>query len=97
MQLFVFAGLYFLMAKSKSLKPETKPPKRKKLSPITNEKDVGEMIDTPVKKKKKKVEVSSIASSSFNWSEMGKVKTTACLFNSGGSTAEFWCDNSNRW
>lgn len=69
MHLFVFAGLDLLMAKSKSLKPETKPPKRKKLSPITNEKHVDEIMETTVKKKKKKVEVSSTAScacSSFN-------------------------------
>lgn len=49
------------MAKSTSLKPETKPPKRKKLSQITNEKHVDEMMDTTVKKKKKEVEVSSTA------------------------------------
>lgn len=64
MRMFLFAGVNILMAKHKSLKPETNPPKRKKLSSITSEVHVEEMMDATVKKKKKKmeVEVSSTAS-----------------------------------
>lgn len=47
------------MSKSKSLKPETNPPKRKKLSSITSKALVAEMMETKVKKKRMEVEVSS--------------------------------------
>lgn len=62
MRMFLFAGVNILMAKHKSLKPETNPPKRKKLSSITSEVHVEEMMDATVKKKKMEVEVSSAAS-----------------------------------
>ncbi|XP_070783099.1 uncharacterized protein C7orf50 homolog [Enoplosus armatus] len=45
------------MAKNKSLKPDTKPPKRKKLSSNASEVHADEMMDTKIKKKRKKMEV----------------------------------------
>ena len=45
------------MAKDKSLKLDTNPPKRKKLSSIDTEGHVEEVMDTKVQKKRKKLEV----------------------------------------
>ena len=45
------------MAKDKSLKLGTNPPKRKKLSSIATEGCVEEVMDTKVQKKRKKLEV----------------------------------------
>ncbi|XP_044035549.1 uncharacterized protein C7orf50 homolog [Siniperca chuatsi] len=47
----------FIMAKDKSLKPDANPLKRKKLSSIGSEVHAEEMMDTKVKKTRKKMEV----------------------------------------
>ncbi|XP_049419431.1 uncharacterized protein C7orf50 homolog isoform X1 [Epinephelus fuscoguttatus] len=52
--IFLSSRLNNLMAKDKSV---SKPPKRKTLSPNVNEVHVEEMMDTKVKKKRKKIEV----------------------------------------
>lgn len=52
--MFLFAGLNNLMAKDKSL---TNPPKRKKLGSNASEVHAEEMMDTKIKKKRKKMEV----------------------------------------
>lgn len=49
------------MAKDKQLKTESNPSKRKKLSSIASEVCVEEMMDTEVKKKRKKIEVQVIS------------------------------------